>query len=602
MQRLTDAYNKSGNTSKGRNNIIQILALVLTRVGSTYLCENIDDIWNSLVHQIVAGPKGRSSPQQRRIAEAYVTFLIGNLVCRHILRESEQMDMVRYFMRHCSDFDLDPARSEQSLVLLKMSLKQLDCLLGSFGRSTLAEDVHIEKTLNLLSMHADKSIQTQARQCMVTYARCVTHRLPILTADIMENLETLLLALTENVKASNSLSGRAEVLSSLIAIHSSLPMYASRDMCTRAMSIAVQLLKAAGDQDLTFSTHMIRSAWEILGGLLSLPKRIMHVHLSQILLLWKNALPKASHREATTAETRAIEEWSFLLSIRAAALRSITCYLKAHIPKRSDGDLVRRIVTLLNHALAFNDSVPAIKCPSDDIVQSLQVSKLEASQAEFVENLLKAFHLIASHPLVDSSRVALCNLCMLQMTRRETLAAPLQTSLHQTHPVDGFWDGIYTVPAIASNDETGMLDDAAPIFGRECSLAFKEYIIEYIPRKPGNIIHADCIQSEHDHGLEASEKAAILVDTAAQLFAALFPLLATPNQMEYIQRLTERVQAITNASSRSEKTLSLPLASLLGAVTLVARSLAEVRKVSNSVDDSLLARMRDLLQVRLAPL
>lgn len=596
LGRLTDAYNKPSNTSKGRNAVIQVMALLFSRLGASFLCDNIQEIWQTLTSKLADGPHSKHTVQASQTTESYVTYLVARLVCNHLLHEPEQLLMLGFFVERC--LPQASSMSDQkstSLVTLRMSLKQVQALLESLGQSTIAEDHQLEQTLLALCAHTDPMTRNRAQDCLNAYTRMIPSRLHTLIVDVLEILESRLLNKEQKVSL-DDLTGQAGALSSLVSLLRNFPLYASKDVCTRAMSTASLLLKNAGDRDLAASTLIVRSAWRILAGILSLPRHLISVHLPQILLLWRNALPKSSHRETTMAEKRTVQEWSFLLSIRQAVLDSIITYLERHNTSRSEGDVIRRIAALLNHALAFNTSVPAFRCQPEDIAQSSEIKKLEQHRLSFLKNLLRALGLIGSHPSLETSRIALCNLCVTQILRRDLLSGAPSGNMSQAVSADYFWEHTEALPAFTRDRDGNEFDSATPIFGAERSLAFKEFVIEEMPRTVG-VGDADLPPLPSEETGSFAGNSAALLDAAVRLLACLFPLVPSSNQMHIIDMLAARLQHSSNASNRQERELTIPLVTLLGCASLLARSLAEHRKAENIEDEPLLRRIRDVLLV-----
>lgn len=94
------------------------------------------------------------------------------------------------------------------------------------------------------------------------------------------------------------------------------------------------------------------------------------IHLSQLMLLWKNALPKPLGK-ANTAE-RGTLETSFLAHVRECALGSILSFLEFN-GKLITVDGARRLATMLQNTVSFLDDVTLPKT-SEDISQRLSPS------------------------------------------------------------------------------------------------------------------------------------------------------------------------------------------------------------------------------------
>ena len=90
------------------------------------------------------------------------------------------------------------------------------------------------------------------------------------------------------------------------------------------------------------------------------------LHLPQLLILWRNALPKPTSKDAVAAQVRGDNEWAFLLHIRECTLGAILSFLRHNggvVGGKSGGgvglvneDVGRRLILLLSNGLAFATS------------------------------------------------------------------------------------------------------------------------------------------------------------------------------------------------------------------------------------------------------
>ena len=149
--------------------------------------------------------------------------------------------------------------------------------------------------------------------------------------------------------------GLAHGLAGLIRLISVRPLYVSFDISSKIMSLAIQLLKDSGAHELHISIVEIQVAWILVSALTALGPNFVRMHLPQLLLLWKNALPKPAARDGTNniQLARSDVEWSFLLHLRECTLTSILSFLQANREKLVTLDIARRIATMLSNALSF---------------------------------------------------------------------------------------------------------------------------------------------------------------------------------------------------------------------------------------------------------
>jgi hypothetical protein len=118
---------------------------------------------------------------------------------------------------------------------------------------------------------------------------------------------------------------------------------------------------------LRISSTQIQVAWILLGGLLTLGPNFVKIHTSQLLLLWKNALPKPLNRD--NASNRDLLELSFLAHVRECALGSILIFLE-HNRRLLTVDVTKRLASMLHNTTFFLSTLPSKKT-TDDISQRL---------------------------------------------------------------------------------------------------------------------------------------------------------------------------------------------------------------------------------------
>lgn len=145
--------------------------------------------------------------------------------------------------------------------------------------------------------------------------------------------------------------GHAYGLSSLIALIPSRPLYISYDVNSDVFFTSVQLLKRAGEHDVQVAKVEIEVAWTIIASLMTSGPNFVRAHLPQLLVLWRNSLPKPTSKENTT--DRPATEWLFLLRVRENALRAVYSFLKHNGSSLVTTDITRRLTSLLSNALQF---------------------------------------------------------------------------------------------------------------------------------------------------------------------------------------------------------------------------------------------------------
>jgi len=103
---------------------------------------------------------------------------------------------------------------------------------------------------------------------------------------------------------------------------------------------------------------------------MSLGPNFVKIHLSQLLLLWKNALPKPLSKD--NIGQRGLLELSFLAHVRECALGSICAFLTFN-SRLLTVDVSKRLAAMLQNTSMFLSSLPAKKT-SDEVEKRLKPS------------------------------------------------------------------------------------------------------------------------------------------------------------------------------------------------------------------------------------
>lgn len=151
--------------------------------------------------------------------------------------------------------------------------------------------------------------------------------------------------------------GHAYGLSALVSIIPERPLYVSYDVSAKVLDMAIQLLKRAGEHDVKVAGVEVEVAWTSIASLMSLGPNFVRPHLPQLLVLWRNALPKPTSKDSANSANRPISEWMFLLHVRDSALGAILCFLQHNSSTLVTLDVGRRIASVLGNALSFANNL-----------------------------------------------------------------------------------------------------------------------------------------------------------------------------------------------------------------------------------------------------
>lgn len=168
--------------------------------------------------------------------------------------------------------------------------------------------------------------------------------------------------------------GHAYGLAALVTVIPQKPLYVSYDITAKVLDMAIQLLKRAGDHDVKAAAAEVEIAWTCIASLMTLGPNFVRAYLPQLLVLWRNALPKPTNKDTNMGTGRTVSEWSFLLHVRESALGAILCFLQHNSPTLVTLDVARRIATMLGNAFLFANAFasqhieePETETPSKDL-------------------------------------------------------------------------------------------------------------------------------------------------------------------------------------------------------------------------------------------
>ena len=211
----------------------------------------------------------------------------------------------------------------------------------------------MDPLLNLLS-HPSHSVRINTAWALRCFCYSTPLRLPKVLVGVVEKMQRDISALTTPAAPSDihlRALGHAYGLAALLAVIPDRPLYVSYDISAKVFDMAVQVLKRAGEHDVKVAQVEIEIAWTCIASLMTLGPNFVRPHLPQLLVLWRNALPKPTTKDG--AAGRSVAEWGFLLHVRESTVGAIHCFLKHNSPTLVSADVTRRISSLLSNGLAF---------------------------------------------------------------------------------------------------------------------------------------------------------------------------------------------------------------------------------------------------------
>ncbi|KAK2023631.1 ARM repeat-containing protein [Colletotrichum zoysiae] len=366
---LSTQYTKMPTSNKARAAIGVCYGKVLRKLGEKTVETNYLRILENLTVDLLGHPNIFNNRYRLLISRRIVDTILQDIVGKKILGESGQTTAAKSII---SDIlknypQVLTERSEPSKHTLIAALGAAASLVNDLGSAANNFAESCRDGLLQVLQHPSYSVQVHASACMKAFVlACPQQLLPCLSV-CMNSLSRELSLLTSGRNSPRRCVGFAHGLAATLSASPARPLHGSVDINSRVLTMATNLLKSSGQSELRVSSTQIQVAWILIGGLMSLGPNFVKIHLSQLLLLWKNALPKPLLKDNTAH--RSFLEASFLTHVRECALGSILSFLQFN-NRLLTVDVSKRIATMLQNTSAFLKTLPSKKI-TDDVAQRL---------------------------------------------------------------------------------------------------------------------------------------------------------------------------------------------------------------------------------------
>ncbi|KAF7355790.1 Clathrin-coated vesicle protein [Mycena sanguinolenta] len=534
---LSSHFNKSALSRKARIGLFDFYAALLTKLGPSFVESQYAVIVSHLTTEIIVGPLGR--PVRTR----YEGLLIG------AIRELATVYLKRWPA-------LMPGSTAPTEAVLVTALREVAGLLRQLGNAPPpVQDAVAEPLVTLLS-HPSHTVRVNTAWALRCFCFSTPLRLPKTILTVMELLQRDLASLlTPSAPADVSLRalGHAYGLAALVSAIPARPLYVSYDASAKVLDMTIALLKRAGEHDVRVAGTEVEVAWTALAALMALGPNFVRPHLPQLLVLWRNALPKPTSKD--TAPGRGPAEWGFLLHVRESALGAVLCFLKYNSGTLVTLDVARRIAALLSNALAFANHFvsPAVQDAlglSDPAQQAMLQQQntqnrglpLPAREALLRRRVHQCFAVLGFSSITDATQATLLQSCVTLFASPDGYAAgnAVQAAIAAS---SGTFTGIWT---------SG--DGYAYGMGKEKDLLNRDSVevaIDNLLRKPvlGACEHDPLslcqarISNAEYHLEEPPPANTSVVDTAIELFAQLLPLQDLASTVKILTLLLDSVRS-----------------------------------------------------------
>ncbi|KAL8847335.1 MAG: hypothetical protein Q9221_007618 [Calogaya cf. arnoldii] len=378
LGQLSSYYVRSSTTNKARAAITHCYIQVLKKLDSSVVQSSYGEIANHLFSELLGSAAISYDRYRLLLSRRYVHKILADCLASQVLAESGRLNaaktLVNNILKNYPQVVKEiPEPSKQALVGALSALASLIESLGSVF-STIGDSC--QDALIQVLQHPSYTVQIHAAYCLRAFVLACPQQLIHCASICMNNATRELNHLTSGRHSHRRCVGFANGLAAVLSVSPLQPLYGSLEISSRALSIANDLLKNSAKAELRASSTQVQVAWILIGGLMSLGPDFVKIHVPQLLLLWRNALPKPLTRE--NSAQRDLAELSYLTHVRECALGSLLSFLESN-QRLVTLDVSIRIAALLQNTIDFLDTLPAKvkdEDPSSRIVPALHFSDL----------------------------------------------------------------------------------------------------------------------------------------------------------------------------------------------------------------------------------
>lgn len=302
----------------------------------------------------------------------FVRVILEMVIGQEILGETAQINAIKALVNHILKNypQVIKERPEPSKYTITGALSAIASLLNSLGAAAnIIAELCRDGLLQVLQ-HPSYTVQISTSHCLRTLALVCPQQLLPCASICMNNVSREIGLFTTPRRSPRKCVGSANGLAAVLSTAPMQPIHGSVEVNMRVLSLATDLLKSSGESELRTSSTQIQVAWILLGGLMSFGPSLVKGVAPQLLLLWKNALPKPLPKESM--EQKSLLELSFLAHVRECALGCMLAFLE-HNSRLLTTDMVRRLAVLLQNTTLFLNHLPSAKT-TEDISQRLSPS------------------------------------------------------------------------------------------------------------------------------------------------------------------------------------------------------------------------------------
>ncbi|KAJ5471134.1 hypothetical protein N7530_008491 [Penicillium desertorum] len=444
LRQLSSQYLKSTTSNRSRAGICICYKYVVRNLGDKIVEERYGQIATNLLVELLNHPTVTYNRFRVLMTRRFIKSILEDTIGQELLRENSQLNAAKWLINDIlKDYpQVIQERREPSKYTLTSAVSALSSLISSLGSAFSVQADSCRDALLQVLPHPSYTVQVHVAHCLRNFVLGSPHQLLSCVTICMNSLNREIGQLGTPRQSPRRCVGYANGLSAMLSTSRLQPLYGAVDVFARVFTQATDLLKTSSTSELRVASIQIQVAWILIGGLMPLGPSFVKTHLSQLMLLWKNALPK--HLGKENAAQPGTLEISFLTHVRECALGSLLVFMEFN-SKLITSDGAKRIGAMLQNTVEFLDNLPKPKA-MEDLSQRLQPSlQLQDYSTMVRRRVLQCFtKLVHVHPLSHGdiiSQSSLLSLAISSFADPDAQYKQLEGSISgSAGQFDGLWD------------------------------------------------------------------------------------------------------------------------------------------------------------------
>ena len=378
LRQLSSHYQRSTTNSKGRCGLAHCYVKILKGLKVSAIEAN----YGLITHHFLTELSGHASITHDRyrllMTRRYVQHILADCIGQNILGETGRINAARILINNVLKNYPQVLKEvrEPSKYMLISTLDALSSLINALGAAFNILGDSCREALVQVLQHTSYTVQIHASHCLRAFVLSCPQQLLSCASICMNSVTRELGVLTTGRQSPRRCVGYANGLAAVLSMSPSQPLYSSIEICSRVLATATQLLKSSSNEELRVAGTQVQVAWILIGGLMALGPNFVKIHLSQFLLLWRNALPKPLTKENTAQRSSA--EILYLTHVRECTLGSILSFLEFN-DRLITSDVAKRLGLMLQNTVEYLDNMPKkkhVEDASQKFFSSLQLQDL----------------------------------------------------------------------------------------------------------------------------------------------------------------------------------------------------------------------------------